>query len=125
MYMRSMMGVAFVSFMMMAQARAAFAQDDRLHKIEQRLDAVERRLAANHGSVGWINDYAPAALPILGIGLFCGLWARNNGRDFWLWFVGGLIFTFFALIFLASAIDDDKKAGRLADMKPSNEVLDL
>ena len=101
------------------------AQDDRLHKIEQRLDAVERRLAANDGSVGWIRNYAPAALPILGIGLLCGLWARNNGRDFWLWFVGGLIFNLLALIYLYSEIEDDKKATRLTAEKPSKEALDL
>ena len=57
--------------------------------------------------------------------MFCGLWARNNGRDFWLWFVGGLIFTIFALIFLANAMEEDKKAKRLADKKPFKEALDL
>jgi hypothetical protein len=45
-------------------------------------------------ATGGIQSYLLAALPILGIGLFCGLWARNTGRDFWLWFVAGLVFSF-------------------------------
>jgi hypothetical protein len=122
--MRSMTGIALVSILLMAQAGAALAQDDRLQKIEQRVSALEKRVADKGGSLGWIKDYAPAT-PILGIGLFCGLWARSTGRDFWLWFVGGMLFNVLALIYLYCAIGDDKAAKRRAAEKASKELLDV
>jgi hypothetical protein len=126
MSLRAMIGFALVLIGSTAGPGAALAQDDRLHKIEQRLDALEKQLAANHGSFDSIDRRFLAAIPVLAIGLFCGLWARNNGRDFWLWAVGGTIFTVFALIFLAAAIGDDKAAAkRAAAEKPSKEMLDV
>jgi hypothetical protein len=125
MHTRKIIGMALVSIALMAQARAALAQDDRLHKIEQRLNAVERQLADDDGRDGWIKGYFLAALPILGISLFCGRLAQQTGRDFWLWALGGLVFNILALLVLWSYIEDDKKAKRASAERASKEVLDL
>ena len=119
MHERTKIGIVLLSVVFMAQARPGMAQDERLQKIEQRLNAVEGRVAnANRA-------YIPAALAVLGLGLFCGLWARNSGRDFWLWFVAGLVFNVFALIAVLDAHERDKKATRDSAKLASKETLDM
>ena len=121
MHKRTMIGIALVTVAAMAPARAAMAQDDRLKKIEERLNVLEERTASANGPFDSIKTYIPGAFAILGIGLFCGLWARNSGRDFWLWFVAGLVFNLFALIAVASRHEEDQKAKK----KAFKEALDL
>jgi hypothetical protein len=123
-HIRTTIGVVLVSLACAAQARPVLAQDDRIQKIEQRLNALEQRVAAANNSLDFIKVYLPAAFPILGIGLFCGLWARNSGRDFWLWFAAGLVFNIFALIEVLDAREKDQKAKRDAAKKASKEALD-
>jgi multisubunit Na+/H+ antiporter MnhB subunit len=126
MHRHAIFGVAFVAMMLMAQPPAALAQDNRLQKLEDRLSALERRIAARDGSD--FSDVskviAPAAI-LLGIALFCGRWAQQNGRDFWLWFLGGLIFNIFALLSLYLAIDEEKTAKRRAEKKVAKEAQEL
>jgi hypothetical protein len=122
---RITIGVVLVSLAFMAHARPVLAQDDRLQKIEQRLNALEQRVAAANNSFDFIKVYLPAAFPIVGIGLICGLWARNSGRDFWLWFAAGLVFTILALFAVSHAHEKDQKAKRDAAKKASKEALDL
>ena len=89
------------------------------------MNALEQRVAAGNSLFDFITGYLPAAFEILGIGLFCGFWARNSGRDFWLWFVAGLVFNIFALLAVLFAHDKDQKAKRDAAKKASKEALDL
>jgi hypothetical protein len=124
MHKRTMIGIALVTLAVMAPAGAVMAQDDRLKKLEARLTAMEERVPAPDVSFEFFK-YLPVAFPILGIALFCGLWARNSGRDFWLWFVAGLVFSLFALIAVASTHEEDQKAKKEAAKKASKEVLDL
>jgi hypothetical protein len=124
MHERTKIGIVLVSVVFMAQARPGVAQDERLQKIEQRLNAVEERVANANSSIGFIKAI-PAALAVLGLGLFCGLWARNSGRDFWLWFVAGLVFNVFALIAVLDAHERDKKATRDSAKLASKETLDM
>jgi hypothetical protein len=125
MHMRRMMGIALLLIIVTAQGRATLAQDDRLHKIEQRLDGLERRLARVDGPDGWMKGYVLAALPVLAVSLFCGRLAQQNGRDPWLWALGALVFNVFALLVLWSYIEDDKKAKRKAAERAAKESLDL
>ena len=118
---QTLIGIALVAMALLAPTRAVRAQEDRLKKIENQLSALEQRISSTSGTFEFIQTYLPAALAILGIGLFCGLWARNSGRDFWLWFVAGLVFTIFALIAVANAHEEDKKAKK----KVAKEALDL
>ena len=108
-----------------AVVRPVLAQDDRIQKIEQRLNALEQRVTPADNSLDFIKTYLPAVFPIVGIGLFCGLWARNSGRDFWLWFTAGLVFSIFALIAVLDAHEKDQKAKRAAAKNASKEAMDL
>jgi hypothetical protein len=110
MHKQRVVGFALVAMILMAQAPVALAQDNRFQKIEDRLTALEKRIAAHGGSDSWdVMGITPAVF-ILGIALFCGRWAHQTGRDFWLWFLGALIFNIFALLFLWNAIEEQQKA---------------
>ena len=98
MHKLAIFGMALVPMILMASAPVALAQDNRLQKIEDRLRALEQRIAANDWFDFSIMSYLPAAIPVLALAMFCGRWAQQNGRDFWLWFLGTLIFNIFALI---------------------------
>jgi len=122
---RTMIRIVLLSVVFLGQARPVLSQDGRLNKIEERLNALEQRGATANNSHDSIKSYVFAAFAILGTGLFCGLWARNSGRDFWLWFVAGLVFTVFALIAVLEAHEKDKKTKKDAAKKASKETLDL
>ena len=75
MHKRTTFGVVLVALAFAAQVRPVLAQDDRIQKIEQRLNSLEQRVGAVGHPFDFINRYLPVAFPIAGIGLFCGLWA--------------------------------------------------
>ena len=126
MHKQAIFGIALVAMILMAQAPVALAQDNRLQKIEDRLRALEQRIAAHGGSDSWdvMGIITPAAF-LLAIALFCGRWAQQTGRDFWLWFLGALIFNIFALLFLWNAIEEEQKARRKAKEQAAKETLEL
>jgi hypothetical protein len=125
MHKRTMIGIVLLSGIFMVQARLVLAQDERLQKIEQRLNVLEDRVASGNKWFDLIESYIPVAFPILGIGLFCGFWARNSGRDFWLWFAAGLVFTIFTLIAVLDAYEKDKKSKRHSAKLASKQTLDI
>jgi hypothetical protein len=126
MHWLSIFGMALVAMTLMAQGPLALAQDDRLHKIEDRLSTLEQRIAARDSVDSLtVTKLVPAAVMLLGIALFCGRWAQQSGRDFWLWFSGALVFNLFALIYLAFAIGDDKAAKRRAEKRAAEEMSEL
>ena len=124
MHKGTMIGIVLVSGIIMIQARLVLAQDNRLQKIEARLQALEQRLDPDDWFGFSIIWYLPAAIPVLALALFCGRWAQQNGRDFWLWFLGALIFNIFALIALWLAIDE-QKAKLKAKEKAAKEAQEL
>jgi hypothetical protein len=124
MHKRTMIGILLASVAWMALARDVRAQDDRIRKLEQRVKALEQRVSDAASPGGTVASHLSAALPLLGIGLFCGLWARNTGRDFWLWFVAGVIFNIFTLIAVWSKHEDDKAVKRAVE-KTAKEAIDL
>jgi hypothetical protein len=123
---QAVFGMALAAMILVAEAPVALAQDNRLQKIEDRLRALEQRIPAHSRSDSWDRNemIAPAAI-VLAIALFCGRWAQQNGRDFWLWFLGGLIFNIFTLLFLWSAIEEEKKANRKVKEQAAKESLEL
>lgn len=64
-----------------AQAQTAL---DRLERLERRVD----RLYSGVAGAGVI------------CGAICALWAQNTARNPWVWFLGGFIFSAFALFFM-------------------------
>ena len=64
--------------------------ENRLSQVESRLDRTES-IASNAGDqsvVLWL------------FAIFSALWAQNTGRNAWLWFFLGLIFSVFTGLFL-------------------------
>jgi len=100
MHKRTMIGILLASVAWMAVEQEVRAQDDRIRKLEQRVKALEQRVSDADSPGSTMGGYLLAAFSLLALAWFCGLWARSTGRDFWLWFVGGVLFNFLALIVL-------------------------
>ena len=66
------------------------AQDSRVRELEQRVASLERDRARGDVLTSLVG-YVASGFGIGSIALFCGLWARSTGRDFWLWLAGGLV----------------------------------
>ncbi len=102
-------------------------QDDRLTQLERRVQKLEQDMRPDHRWNSWtIEQKVAPAIPVLLIALLCGLLARNTGRDFWLWFVVGLLFNCLALIVLWSMGDPAPKEVKLSVAKgAATDALDL
>jgi len=109
----------------LALAPDALAQNDRLKQLEERVQSLEQNIQRDHApsdKTRW--DYVVPLIPFpLILALFCALWARTTGRDFWLWFVAGLLFNLFALIVLAVKHRQDRAAERAAVNEGRNDLL--
>lgn len=70
--------------------------------VEERLDRLERRISRTDAvvSVGIVS----AAI--------CALWAQNTGRNAWLWFFAGLIFSALTLLVMLYKNAQDLSARR-------------
>lgn len=72
-----------------------------------RLDELERRVTrAEHRSH---NDGA-AGVAVFVCAAFCALWAQQTGRNAWLWFFLGLLFSVITLLVLLAKNSSDKAA---------------
>lgn len=89
----------------------AFAQSQAqgVTQLESRVTKLEHKLA----KIG--NDKGPV---LFLFGVFCALWAQNTGRNAWLWFFLGMLFSLIAVLFLLwkNANDFDR---RRADAGPA------
>jgi hypothetical protein len=124
MHNRTMIGILVASAALIVVAREVRAQDDQIRKLEQRVKALEQRVSDADSRVDTVLSYLLPPLPLLGIGLFCGLWARSSGRDFWLWFVAGALFNIFTLFAVLVKHEEDKAVRRAAE-KTATEAVDL
>jgi hypothetical protein len=81
----------------------AQAQPQRTDQLEQRVSTLERKVRQLGGE---------GVLLVL-FGAFCALWAQNTGRNAWLWFFLGVIFSFvtvFVLLWKNSADINRRRA---------------
>ncbi|MEO6992776.1 MAG: hypothetical protein ABI273_04020 [Lacunisphaera sp.] len=84
-------------------ASPAFAQVDA--RLESRVSALERRansLPLDLGGVGFL------------FGAFCALWAQNTGRNSWLWFFLGMLFSIITVIVLLIKNGEDRENKRFS-----------
>lgn len=72
-------------------------------------DVTEQRLARLEQRVSRLDSLVSIGLVSAAI---CALWAQNTGRNPWLWFFLGLIFSVLALFFLLYKNADDLRVGR-------------
>lgn len=117
--MRWLPVLAFLALMVAAPVQAqdsrAQAQEARVLAQESRIQALEARLSHLESSstlgdaIMVLGVSIASGFEVLMIGLFTGFWARSSGRDFWLWFAGGLAFNILALLVLAAQIEEEKK----------------
>ena len=83
--------------------------DQRVTVIESRVASLESRVAGiptavqSHGSDGGVLFLFAA---------FCALWAQNTGRNAWLWFFLGLLFSVITVLVLLAKNSEDLKRRR-------------
>jgi cell division protein FtsW (lipid II flippase) len=81
----------------MMPARASAETD-----LEQRVSNLEHR-------AGYHND---AGVAVFVCAAFCALWAQNTGRNAWLWFFLGLLFSFIVIFVMLYKNSNDRKTGK-------------
>jgi hypothetical protein len=86
----------FIMLVLVLLAASVVAQEAPL---ESRVNNLEREL----------NDRSGGAALYL-FGAFCALWAQNTGRNAWLWFFMGLLFSVIAVLVLLSKNATDLRA---------------
>jgi len=74
---------------------------ERITSLESRVSNLEHRIPFYTE-----NRYY---YPLFLFGGFCMLWAQNTGRNPWLWFFLGLLFSVITMFVLLSKNADDKK----------------
>jgi len=87
--------------LMIGLSQPSFAQTEPggLSNLENRVTKLEHKTRA-HANEG-------AALFLFGA--FCALWAQNTGRNAWLWFFMGLLFSMITVLVLLSKNAEDRK----------------
>ena len=76
--------VLFVTPLAVATSRPESTWTERVESLEHRVD----RLYSGVASIGFIS------------GVICAFWAQNTGRNPWVWFFLGFVFSVFALLVL-------------------------
>lgn len=93
-----MRGIILV-FVLLAIASVTYGQvQPTAAGVESRLAKLERRIDDSTGG---------AALFLFGA--FCALWAQNTGRNAWLWFFLGLLFSVLTVVVLLVKNAGDRK----------------
>lgn len=78
---------------------AALADASRLSELERRLARVESRSDGNQA----------AGVAVFVCAAFCALWAQQTGRNAWLWFFLGLVFSPITLLALLYKNANDRR----------------
>ena len=96
-----------------AQERDAVSElQEQVDSLERQIDRRETRVEVEDGGYG-------CGIAIL-FGAFCALWAQNTGRNPWLWFVMGAIFSCITVLILLTKNADDL-AGKATPPEPPRE----
>lgn len=85
--------------------------EDEIRRLEMRIESAEKAFQENENLrfrverleseiENAIDAEEIGAMLVFFIGVFCGVWAQNSGRNPWLWLILGIIFNVVALIVL-------------------------
>jgi hypothetical protein len=77
--------------------------------VDARIQALEKRIAHQESSV---RDNSSDGATVFLYGVFCALWAQNTGRNAWLWFFLGVMFSVVTVLFLLAKNSEDRKKRR-------------
>jgi len=84
-------------------------------KVSQGTGSLEVRVASLESKVGQL----PGELFVTFLfGAFCALWAMNTGRNAWLWFFLGLIFSVISVMVLLYKQSNDVRANPSQGRRP-------
>ncbi len=75
---------------------------------QSQLDLLESRVTTIESA---IDNLASAGLVLFLFGAFCALWAKNSGRNAWLWFFLGAFFNLITVLVLLSKNSSDRQTG--------------
>ena len=95
-----------------ATAAAASGLPDRTTQLETRVDKLDRQLKALKS-----NTTGLGGLAFL-FGVVCALWAQNSGRNAWLWFFLGAIFSAVTTLVLLWKNAEDRRNRRAPADQP-------
>ncbi len=92
--------------------------DDQVSELESQVAELRNQVAQRTVRV---QSHPTEGAALFLFGAFCALWAQNTGRNPWLWFFMGMIFSVITVIVLLS-----KNAGDLRRMrqKPAVDPFD-
>ena len=82
------------------------AQQQEIDSLNERLNELESDVEDLESD---IEETAGKGLILFLFGVFCALWAQNTGRDPWLWFFMGLIFSVITVLVLLSKNAEDRR----------------
>lgn len=91
-------------------ASPVFAQSasaEAIARVENNPDHVRMHIGRE------VVDLGPAVLFLFGA--FCALWAQNTGRNPWLWFFLGLLFSVFTIFFVLTKNANDLQARKIRE----------
>lgn len=99
-YIHHLLALAALAFSLMFPLQLSAQTDaSRLDDLERRLTRVEHR--SRGGQAAGVAVFVCAA--------FCALWAQQTGRNAWLWFFLGLLFSVITLLVLLYKNANDRK----------------
>lgn len=91
----------------------------RIDDLEMDLNRSDSQLASLKQTVKELEVKSGTGAVLFLFGTFCALWAQNTGRNAWLWFFLGLLFSIVTVLFLLS-----KNSADLAEQRRAKSVLD-
>ena len=97
-----LLGSILVAIMLAGTALAQPPSQSQFDELEHRVTAIEST----------IDDLASAGFVMFLFGAFCALWAKNSGRNAWLWFFLGAFFNFITVLVLLWKNSADRKGSR-------------
>lgn len=102
-----MMAIGWIvlSILLAAAASAQPANDQSVQQLDGRVDQLETQVNRLRNDVR--DNVSTGGVAVL-FGAFCALWAQNTGRNPWLWFFLGLIFSVIAVLVLLYKNSNDR-----------------
>ena len=100
--------VALLPFLTLTP-RALMAQEQAPVSVEARLDELQSQINSLKTVIPRGSSEGAA---LFLCGAFFTLWAQNTGRNPWLWFFAGIIFSFVTILVLLAKNSDDRRALR-------------
>jgi hypothetical protein len=85
---------------------AVMGQEKTAPDVEKRLDYLQSQINGVRRST--LRDSSDGAVLFL-YGVFCALWAQSTGRNAWLWFFTGMLFSVITVLVLLAKNSDDRR----------------